>query len=534
MSPQIIFESAHLKVMFRRGSSAYALITFNPATLEAKGTRYWCESIADKADLTTFGVMTPDSNWYAAEDMRKLAEVMAPLLAGFRQVIAYGSSMGGYGALKYGRMLGATHVLSFAPQWSIAPSDVGEWDLRFLDAYRTEFHQGMRISPGDSVLNPIVFYDPFFEVDRLNVDRIVETCESTQTVRAYLTGHFPVNVFAGTEKVLALFDMCLTGDIESIRRRSTELRRERTLPLRVQVLAQSFIKTNIKAAFRLFERYPDAYGPRERAAFYHQMAGTHIARKEWSDAARCSDAALADLPTVRDFYIRRSMIEERRDDLDAALSFAQQAVTRWPKDVQTHIRLSDVETLRGNAPASEAALKHALELDPKSAHVIRSMIKDVNARGDNAAGLLWARRLVEVAPTSNSYGQLAERLAQASKHEDACEMLRHACAISPGVPQFWIHLAKSYIQAHRFIKAAEAAAEAAKLSPSNLTAHRIAVASYERMGMREFAASHRQAIEALTAIPRRKVAASPKAVVRRRLWLKRLPFVGRKKALSYR
>ncbi len=487
MAVKRLYDSEHLRVVYRPGSSSFALVSFNPATLQAKDDTFWCQPIADKADLTAIGVMTHRGNWYPVEEMRQVAELVRPLLQGFDRVLGYGSSMGGYGALKFSRLLGITHVLSFAPQWSIAPQDVGGWDDRFTHEFRPGLHTEVRIEPHDVAAAPIVFYDPFFKFDRLNVERIVAACPTARLVPTYLTGHFPVNLFAGTAKVMALFEACFAEDIPAITRQATRMRRDPATGLRARALADLYVQSNIDGARRLLARHPQAFGPRERAGLFHQMAGQFIKMKRFDDAATCSDAALADNPGVRDFYIRRCTIEQGRGDTGRAVSFAREAVKNWPSDAATHLQLSNACLKHGDQAGAEAALETASRLAPNSAAVINTLMTQATSRNDDAGAEALARRLVEVSPLGENYRRLAALLTKRKQHNQASDALRKAVDTNPSSNQLWRALAESHFREPRWMKAAEAAAEAVRLDESDLASVRIAAVAYKRMGVDEWA-----------------------------------------------
>jgi hypothetical protein len=53
--------------------------------------------------------MAKDANGYPAGSMRAALPAIAYTLRAFRVRLIYGSSMGAYAAIKYSRLLGATH-----------------------------------------------------------------------------------------------------------------------------------------------------------------------------------------------------------------------------------------------------------------------------------------------------------------------------------------------------------------------------------------------------------------------------------------
>jgi hypothetical protein len=85
--------------------------------------------------------------------------------------LAYGSSMGGYAAVRFADAIGATHVLALSPQYSIDPRRVGAdrrwwWDQRRI-AFVPE-HNGTITCAAEV----IVAYDPTLKLDRLHAELI--------------------------------------------------------------------------------------------------------------------------------------------------------------------------------------------------------------------------------------------------------------------------------------------------------------------------------------------------------------------------
>ncbi|MGI4798238.1 MAG: tetratricopeptide repeat protein [Janthinobacterium lividum] len=474
MSIRTIYESPHLRVVFRPGSSSFGLVTFNPATMIAKGDAFWGQAIADEADLTTIGVMTHRSNWYPASEMRKAAEIIRPLLAGFAQVIGYGSMMGGYGALKHSRLLGLTHILSFAPQWSIAPHDVGDWDKRFVREYRQDLNADVRIEAGDVLPAPIIVYDPYLEPDRQHVEHIVAACPGARLVPAYLTGSEPAGLFKATSQVLGLFEACLAGDVDRIARQATTARRDPASDLRPRALAELYIRSNMKAASRLMERRPHAFPRPRRGGINHLLAGQFMAKGLLEEADACSAASIADLPTVRDFHFRRASIAERRKDFATAIAAWKTAIETWPKDVTLHLQLASTLLAAGDIAAAGEAQAAAAAIEPDSVAVITAAARQAHAVGDQAMEVSWTRRLFEIAPTSQSCSRLSDLLTQLGDHAGASQALERLVAISPGAAS-WKLLAEGRVRERRPVEAAEALIEALRLEPNILGKERAAI-----------------------------------------------------------
>jgi hypothetical protein len=66
-------------------------------------------------------VIGRDNNWYQYPEMPEAIAAIATVARGYQRVISYGSSMGGYAAIRYGGAAGAATALALSPQFSLDP-----------------------------------------------------------------------------------------------------------------------------------------------------------------------------------------------------------------------------------------------------------------------------------------------------------------------------------------------------------------------------------------------------------------------------
>ncbi|HWI85377.1 MAG TPA: alpha/beta fold hydrolase [Sphingomonas sp.] len=77
-------------------------------------------------------VLSRDNHWYQYPELPEALAVIAAVTQGYSKVIAYGSSMGGFAALRYGAACGATVGVALSPQFSVDPAVV-PFDRRWAD-----------------------------------------------------------------------------------------------------------------------------------------------------------------------------------------------------------------------------------------------------------------------------------------------------------------------------------------------------------------------------------------------------------------
>lgn len=163
--PVEIAGSPHTRVLFDdcgRGALA-AVFCDTPAGTEPN--RIWGAPIFQKAGLSVLGFVARSPHWFFPADTVPLIERTRPVLSRFGTIIPFGWSMGGYAALKYGRIVGADVAVAFSPQISIAPGAVGSFDRRFQRHFHAARHDSMTIRAGDLCRRPLVVYDPLDAID---------------------------------------------------------------------------------------------------------------------------------------------------------------------------------------------------------------------------------------------------------------------------------------------------------------------------------------------------------------------------------
>jgi hypothetical protein len=100
--------------------------------------------------------------------------VMMDFLVLLHNVVFYGSSMGGYGALAYSSVSPGARIVAFSPQTSLDPAHA-----HFETRYRNGFVRGDWSGPyldgayeAQTASEVMVFYDPYENIDSLHVLRL--------------------------------------------------------------------------------------------------------------------------------------------------------------------------------------------------------------------------------------------------------------------------------------------------------------------------------------------------------------------------
>ena len=159
MSAVELFRTADVAVRHWQGfSRACCFVTFDSftdyRTLDRQG---FAEAFFGENEIDGIHLLSRENDWYQYPDMLDILARVRELTVGYTNVIAYGSSMGAYAAIRFGRLAGASTAFALSPQFSIDPAVV-PFDRRWV-------HDGRRIKllyeadPPPFVDTAIIVYD---------------------------------------------------------------------------------------------------------------------------------------------------------------------------------------------------------------------------------------------------------------------------------------------------------------------------------------------------------------------------------------
>lgn len=156
----VVFSNDRLQIRRSGEHSRRALVVaFDSYTDDRRLDRMaFGELFSEKHGIDMIFVLSRDNDWYQYEELPEALAKVADIASGYERVIAYGSSMGGYAAIRFGKWAGAREAVALSPQYSVNPA-VCPWEIRWaLDAARIEF----LIEPRrDGIVDhATIFFDP--------------------------------------------------------------------------------------------------------------------------------------------------------------------------------------------------------------------------------------------------------------------------------------------------------------------------------------------------------------------------------------
>lgn len=165
---------------------ATCFVTFGSYTVEDDLDRQgFGEDFLRDAGLDAIHVINRDNRWYQYPELEEALAAVAAATARVPRVFTYGSSMGGYAALRFARDVGARTAIAISPQYSLDPRVV-PFETRWqADLARITFRE----APFRPAARQIIFYDPRLRLDAQHFAMFAAAGAETVAVGVPYGGH---------------------------------------------------------------------------------------------------------------------------------------------------------------------------------------------------------------------------------------------------------------------------------------------------------------------------------------------------------
>ena len=278
------------------------------------------EAFLDGAGIDAIHVIARDNTWYQDPAIMDAMASVRSVAGRYGRVVTYGSSMGGYAALRLGGLAGAQAALALSPQFSIDPAVV-PWEKRWPESskqFAPVWEGTLKLPIMDEAY---VAYDPL-DLDRRHAGLFAAHIQFTP-IRLPHCGH-PVT------GVLAELGL-------------------------LQTLIRSVCRRDFDAAG--FER--TACAQRERSPQYLISRANSLGR--WRRAARVALMRQAVELAPTDFGVISHLAVELRDarQFDEALALHRRALELAPSHPHMLLQYSHTLERSGDAQAALAAMEMA-------------------------------------------------------------------------------------------------------------------------------------------------------------------------------
>jgi pimeloyl-ACP methyl ester carboxylesterase len=201
MSATRVFDGEHLRATLLPGERDHLVVTLDyRRTGKSDFTPDIHSSTFARKGYAQLSIKTRTNDWFVNADTTALEAGLADIAARYGKVTLLGYSMGGYGALRFARALGAASAVIISPQVSIAP-DVVPFDPR----YRAEGRRFDKVT-GDLTphampgLSGLIVIDPFVAADLRHARMIRALFPGLSFVRLGFGGHPAIRVLRGAGK----------------------------------------------------------------------------------------------------------------------------------------------------------------------------------------------------------------------------------------------------------------------------------------------------------------------------------------------
>jgi len=287
------------------------------------------ESFFRQRGISAIFVNGSGNHWYQYPDMLDALAATRRALRCCPNIMTYGSSMGGYAAIRFAEHVGANKALALSPQYSRDPSKVRfetQWAAEGRSIrWRRELDG--RIS---TMVRPVIVYDPVGR-DGRHVAMIAADTPITAIGLPH-TAHPVITFLASVDMLESLLLDTLAGRLDATAFRGEARRRSRTDPVYLSEMCRRQPLSRSRAATRLGERAV-ARAPDNPLALH--ILASHFTRIGAHERALPLHRRAVEISDGFSGYaLPYSEALHRAGDADAALSVAGMLVRRHPGNVK--------------------------------------------------------------------------------------------------------------------------------------------------------------------------------------------------------
>ena len=312
--------------------------------------------------ISAIHVLGRSDDWYQYDDMPLALKAVRVAVAGSDRVMTYGSSMGGYAAIRFADRLGANAVLALSPQYSIDPAKTPFDDRWNQDSHRIKWLPEID-GPVVCQCRPVIVFDPKSR-DGSHVLRLSKDIQITGIPLPY-SGH-PATTYLQEANLLEPMILAVLDDTLDPHAAQAEARRTRKTNMaylneltRIQPPHRK--RMGLRLARHAFELAAD--NPNAMWGLANQLvsAGHHgEARALFGQALSLAGR----LPTLLTDYANGLVAA---GDIGAARQVAAEVLSMNRTHAHVWAWSAHISWLAGEMAAAEEAIDTAMALDPVNA-----------------------------------------------------------------------------------------------------------------------------------------------------------------------
>ncbi len=456
-----IYESEAMAAYHVRRDSPWTLVLFESGGLTGQYVQP-LRSFVGESDLSVVTVIAHRRSWYPkAETLPCLSAIRETL--GNEKIVTYGSSMGGYAAIKYASALGARHAIASAPQFTIDPSVIKLKPDPYVGYFDPDLHAGMEIAAPDARCAVDLIFDPTHPNDSEHAREIAKRvpCRLTHIRHA---GHALETLFSGPNGLQEMIGNFLAGDLTAIVETARRNKR-RSVYFHLQLYHALSDRKPTAAAWALGEalRLP-AVGTSDKLARADAHMKLGQPQNATADLRDAYEAATRD-PVRGVLALALADALAVMGQVGEAATWLRTAFGHAPDDDAVATRLAAALTREDGLAEAEVLLLDSIRKnDRPRAHFTLSQV--LARQGKLDAAIAAALRAYTITPTSYTWrSHLAALLSRAGREVETEALLIGALhAIGDG--GCWFGWSRHLLAKGRPAEALKAAQRAISLQPS--------------------------------------------------------------------
>ena len=300
-------------------------------------------------------------DWYQYEEINHALAAVKEYVSSADRVMAYGSSMGGYAAIRFAEKCGAHIALAISPQYSIDPKKV-PFEKRWLsDSRRIRFLRKVD-GPIRSNIQTIIVYDPLSQ-DKHHVSLIKKEIDALCLALPF-TGH-PATTFLseiGLLKELVFSAIQGNLDARQFKLKAREARSHSSLYY--TTASERFLQRDIKKAVH-FAKLAVGANPHSPLA-YLSLSLAQARSGAMNEALVASERMVEISNKDTNFLIHRANVLIQADQHEAALQIAKEVLADPNSQTMAHLHawLAIFAKRNGDEDLYEKCMASARSLDP--------------------------------------------------------------------------------------------------------------------------------------------------------------------------
>ena len=297
-----LFRSADFLVKHAHRHATICVVTFDSYADDRSLERdAFAQEFLTARGLSAIHVVNSANRWYQERALEQVLAVLRPTLEAYNRIILYGSSMGGYAALRFADRLCADLVIAISPQYTVAPRQA-PFDPRWKTAarrFRWRRDLLVPLSPGPA---SVVIYDPANTLDRRHVDLVARDRPIVRVPILY-SGHPAGTYLAEGGLIVSLIMGLIRGDADIAGIVTAARRARRQTPAYWMALMMKAQKRSLAQAIAIGREalllHPDVAYLRTQFAMLNLYAHNFDVALEALDHALEQDPGNALIPYLR-------------------------------------------------------------------------------------------------------------------------------------------------------------------------------------------------------------------------------------------